>query len=231
MNASINQDIYRYYAPIYDQLFGKPMQKSRRRVVELLALQPGERLLVPGIGTGLDLPYIPEGVRITGADTIPEMLSKARRKGRDGVNLVLMDAQHLIYRNATFDAVLLNMILSVAPNGKKVCEEAWRVLRPGGRLVIFDKFLSEGSRISRFRRILGWGISKLGLDPNRSLSEILSGITQVEFVVNEPGWLHGQFRIILLIKQVVLSKTDLKLKKRGGCIELDPNRQVKNNQY
>ena len=201
MNNSVNHAVYRFYAPVYDWLFGPLMRKARRRSVELLALRAGERVLLPGIGTGLDLPYIPAGVRITGTDTSPEMLSIAREKARDGLELALMDAQCLQYPDSSFDAVLANLILSVAPDGKKVCKEAWRVLRPGGRLVIFDKFLPERSRMSSFRRALGWVVSRLGTDPNRRLSEILSGLTFVQCVANEPSLLHGQYRIVLLVKQ------------------------------
>ena len=58
---------------------------ARRRALELLCLQPDERLLIPGVGTGLDLPHIPDDVHITAADLSPAMLRQARDRvnGRD----------------------------------------------------------------------------------------------------------------------------------------------------
>lgn len=197
---SVNQAVYRSCAPVYHRLSGALMQKARRRSVELLALQPGERLLLPGIGTGLDIPNIPVEVRISGTDTSPEMLSIAREKACEGAELALIDAQDLRYPDSYFDAIVHNLILSVAPDGKKVCEEAWRVLRPGGRLVIFDKFLPGRSRMTSSRRTPGWIASRLAKAPNRRLLEILSGLSCVQYGATEQGLLHGQHRIVLLVK-------------------------------
>ena len=146
MNYQRNLRIYRLWAPVYDAFFTRVFDRSRRRAVELLDLQPGERLLIPGIGTGLDLPYVPAGVSVVGGDISPEMLDKARSKvdGRD-VTLLEMDAQALEFPDASFDAVLLNLILSVVPDGAAAFRQAWRVLKPGGRAVIL-KVPARGRR-------------------------------------------------------------------------------------
>lgn len=200
MSNPVNQSVYQIYAPIYDWLFGAVMQKARRHSIELLHLQPGDNLLIPGIGTGLDLPFISSGIHITGTDISQAMLSKAQKKTQAKMNLLIMDAQALQFPDSSFSVVLLNLILSVAPDGKKVLEEAWRVLQPGGQISIFDKFLPEHTSPTILRKILGGLIRQLGTDPNRRFGEMLKDIPEAIVVNDESAMLHGQYRVILLKK-------------------------------
>ena len=166
----------------------------------MLNPQPGERLVIPGIGTGLDLPHLPAGVLITGVDYSPDMLSRARAKNRSAT-LARMDAQKLGFPDGSFDAVLFNLILSVVPNGTTAFRESWRALRPGGRAVIFDKFLPEHASRTPVRRLLGHVIALLGTNPNRRLTEIISNTPGVTVARDEPSLLRGQYRILLLKKK------------------------------
>lgn len=202
MDKERNRRIYRLWAPVYDAFFTRVFDRPRRRAIELLDLQPGERLLIPGIGTGLDLPYIPAGVSVVGTDISPEMLDKARPKADDrAVTLLEMDAQALEFPDASFDAVLLNLILSVVPDGAIAFREAWRVLKPGGRGVILDKFLPEDSALTPGRRLVGRIARALGTDPNRRLSEIIGGVPGLIIERDEPSLLRGQYRILKMWKE------------------------------
>ena len=202
MNDERNQTIYQLWAPIYDKVMGPFAGKARRHAIELLNLRVGKSVLLSGVGTGLDLPYLQAGVRATGIDLSPAMLRKAQDKanGRD-ISLLEMNAQALDFPDDSFDAVVLNLILSVVPDGPVAFREAWRVLRPGGRAVIFDKFASEDGRISVLRRGVGKIISLFGTDPNRRLSEIMGTPSDLTIERDEPSLLHGQYRIVLLRKQ------------------------------
>ena len=119
--------------------------------MEILNLQPGERVLLVGVGTGEDLPLLPTGISATGIDLSPDMLAKARKKlplpGRD-VTLLQGDAQHLLVDEAGFDAVVFNLVLSVITDGKACFRENLRALKPGGRAVVFDKFLPDEGRLN-----------------------------------------------------------------------------------
>lgn len=201
MNNERNQTIYRLWAPIYDKVMGPFAGKARRRAIEALNLGARECVLLSGVGTGLDLPYLPADVKAVGIDLCPAMLHKAQAKadGRD-VTLCEMNAQALELADNSFDVVILNLILSVVPDGAAAFREAWRVLRPGGRAVIFDKFASEGGRISVWRRGLGKIIALFGTDPNRRLSDLIGQPDDMIIARNEPGLLHGQYRIVLLSK-------------------------------
>lgn len=234
----VNQRIYHFYAPVYDRLFDRMYRSGRRRAIELLDLLPGERLLIPGVGTGLDLPAIPPGVCVTAIDISPEMLRQAQAKletQTSGVveaptsfdklrtpeekraerrcslaaveapvphqtELRLMDAQALEFPDSSFDAVLMNLIISVVPDPRLAFSEAWRVLHPGGRLAIFDKFLPENSRLSPARRLVGRIISLVGTDPNRRLSDIIDSVSGITIARDEPRLLNGQYRTLLLKK-------------------------------
>ena len=198
MDNERNRRVYRLWAPVYDAFVTRIFDRPRRRALDL---QPGERLLIPGIGTGLDLPYVPPGVSVVGTDISSEMLGRAHPKaaGRD-VTLLMMDAQALNFPDSRFDTVLLNLILSVVPDGARAFHEAWRVLEPGGRAVVFDKFLPESSALTPGRRLLGRVVSALGTDPNRRLSEIVDGVPGVIIEGDEPSLLRGQYRLLRLCK-------------------------------
>ena len=202
MDDQRNQTIYRVWAPIYDKVMGPFTGKARRHAIELVNLHAGESALLSGVGTGLDLPHLPAGVNVTGIDLSPAMLRKAQDKvnGR-GVGLLEMNAQALEFPDDSFDVVILNLILSVVPDGAAAFREAWRVLRPGGRAVIFDKFASENGQISMLRRRLGKIIALFGTDPNRRLSDIIGHPPNLTTECNEPSLLRGQYRIVLLSKR------------------------------
>lgn len=201
MNNDDNLRLYRLYAPIYDALFGPLLASARRRALRHLDPQPGERLLLPGVGTGLDLPDLPAGVRVVAGDLSQAMLAQARLKPcAASVAFQLLDAHSLGLASHTCDAALLNLILSVVPDGRRAFTEAWRVVRPGGRLVIFDKFLPEGDALSPARQSIGRLIAALGTDPNRRLSDIL-GEQAAAIRLNEPSLLRGQYRIVRLEKE------------------------------
>ncbi len=201
MNDERNQTIYKLWAPIYDKVMGPFAGKARRHALELLNLRASESVLLVGVGTGLDLPYIQMGVNVTGIDISLAMLNKAhgKVKGRD-VSLLEMNAQALEFPNESFDVVILNLILSVVPDGALAFREAWRVLRPGGRAVVFDKFASENGQVSMLRHRSGKIIALFGTDPNRRLSGILGSPPDMTIECNEPSLLRGQYRIVLLHK-------------------------------
>jgi len=98
-------------------------------------------VLEVGIGTGLNVPFYPPEVRLTGVDLSPAMLavarSRARELGRD-VDLREADAQALPFPDASFDSVVCTLSLCAVPDERTVIAEMRRVLRPGGRLLLLD---------------------------------------------------------------------------------------------
>lgn len=193
---------YRCWAPIYDSTVNRLFMPGRRRAMELLSLHPGERVLIVGIGTGADLIFLPAGVIATGIDLSPDMLAKARLKLNRclaAVKLIEGDAQTLLVEPACFDAVILNLILSVIPDGNACLQTALRALKPGGRGVIFDKFLPEGQDPSRVRKFFNFFSTFLGTDINRSLSDLMRNCP-CEIIHDEPSIAGGMYRVTLIRK-------------------------------
>jgi phosphatidylethanolamine/phosphatidyl-N-methylethanolamine N-methyltransferase len=146
---------YSVWALGYDDFLGSTTSRARRRSLEVLAPRAGERVLLVGVGTGLDLPYLPHRARIAAVDLTPAMLRRARRRAaRIGVPIVLAEASAaaLPFVSEGFDAVILHLILAVVPEPAVALREVERVLRPGGRAVVWDKMLVEGRRPSLARR-------------------------------------------------------------------------------
>lgn len=168
--------------------------------MEVVDLRDGERVCFIGIGTGADLGYLPRGVRAVGVDLSEAMLAKAEEKlpieGNE-VTLQVGDAQALPLNDSAFDAVVLNLVLSVVPDPRRCMAEALRVARPGGRIVVFDKFLRDKARPTLPRRLANAVIKPLGTDINRSLRDITSGL-ECDVVRDEPSILGGMYRVILL---------------------------------
>ncbi len=195
-----NQLVYRLWSPIYDggseRLFGP----GRKRAMELVSLRAGDEVCLVGVGTGSDLIYLPEGVRAVGVDLSEAMLAQAKKKlpiaGCD-IELRVGDAQVLPFADESFDAVILNLILSVVPDPALCMSEAIRVLRPDGRIVVFDKFLPDGSRPSLGRRLSNAFSTLLGTDINRRFGDIIEGLP-CDLVHDEPSILGGMYRVVLL---------------------------------
>jgi phosphatidylethanolamine/phosphatidyl-N-methylethanolamine N-methyltransferase len=197
--AARNIAVYRRWAPVYDALTGRMLAPSRERALALLGLRPGERVVLPGVGTGLDLPLLPPGVSAAGIDISPEMLARARARlplpGRD-IELALADAvQFLRERPGAFDAAVLHLVLSVVPDGRACLHAALAALRPAGRAVVFDKF-APGGPVSAARRAVNLAASRLGTDITRPFGPMLAG-SPARVVRDDPA-LHGLYRIILL---------------------------------
>jgi ubiquinone/menaquinone biosynthesis C-methylase UbiE len=192
--------IYRLWAPIYDALLGPIYAAGRRRTVAILAARPGERVLLPGVGTGADLPLLPEGTSAIAVDLSRAMLAHAQARlplpGRT-VLLICGDAQALPLRDAVCDAGLLTLVVSVAPDGATCLREAARVVRPGGRIVIYDKFLPDGAAPGLGRRLLNLLARRVGTDINRRLGDLLAGSGCV-VIAERPGELGGAYRTVVV---------------------------------
>lgn len=192
---------YTIYAPFYDAV--APFRRQRRRSIGLLDLEPGERLLIDGAGTGADLDHIPAGVQVTATDLTPAMVeriaSRSRSLGRS-VDARVMDAHALELPDASFDAVILHLIIAVVPDPSRAIREAARVLRPGGRAVIFDKFAPDEGRLSLRRRALNLVANTLFTDVTRRLPPLLhdAGLTLVH---REAAVAGGLFEIALVRKE------------------------------
>jgi ubiquinone/menaquinone biosynthesis C-methylase UbiE len=99
------------------------------------------RTLELAVGTGLNIPFYPPSVHLTGIDVSPAMLAIAERRAQAlgrAVELRLGDAQELDFPSGSFDTVLATLSLCTIPDQRRALAEANRVLRLGGHLLLLE---------------------------------------------------------------------------------------------
>jgi phosphatidylethanolamine/phosphatidyl-N-methylethanolamine N-methyltransferase len=150
--------VYEKLASVYDLAFGPTLQPGRKRALERMNIQPGERVLEVGVGTGINLSLYPKPCAVTGIDFSSSMLEKARervaREGLRNLRLLQMDAADLKFADDSFDIVYAPYLISVVPDPVKVASEMRRVCRAGGRIIFLNHFLSPNTLLSRVERTI-----------------------------------------------------------------------------
>jgi phosphatidylethanolamine/phosphatidyl-N-methylethanolamine N-methyltransferase len=194
---------YTLWAPAYDAIVGVAGFNSARRLsIDRLRLGSGDRVLIVGAGTGLDLDLLPPNVDVTAIDVTPAMLKHLERRAAGTGRLVatrIMDARQLAFPDSSFDAVVMHLILAVMPQPERGLKEAVRVLKPGGRIAVFDKFLRDDERPSLKRRLLNALAKPLFSDLNRRLAPLMAG-TPLVIEHDEPVAFRGTYRVVTLMK-------------------------------
>jgi ubiquinone/menaquinone biosynthesis C-methylase UbiE len=194
---------YSFWARWYDRLVSAVgFDEARRLSIERLGLAAGHRVLIVGAGTGLDLPHIPPGVRITAVDVTPAMLRRLEaRAAQLGVaaETQVLDARRLPFADGHFDAVVMHLVLAVMSEPARGLAEAARVVKPGGRIAVFDKFLDDRAAPSWKRRLLNAVAKPTFSDMNRQLGPLVDAAgLQVERL--DPVAFGGLYRLATLRK-------------------------------
>jgi ubiquinone/menaquinone biosynthesis C-methylase UbiE len=149
--------LYEKEAPKYDRqmrffewlLFGNGR--------EWVCSQAEGEVLEIAVGTGRNLPYYPDGVRLSGVELSPAMLEIARTRARElgrEIDLRVGDAQALEFPDESFDSVVCTLSLCTIPDDRAAVAEVRRVLRPGGRFFLLEHVRSPLLPIRTAERLL-----------------------------------------------------------------------------
>lgn len=183
-----------FIASFYDRFF--QFKPQRQVSLSFAAIQPGERVLICGCGTGADFEFLPRGADILAVDASPAMLEIASAKARalgHAARFEIMDVTRLPLDDAQFDVVILHLIAAVVPDHAAVLREAARVLKPHGRIALFDKYFSGPGRPRLIRRLLDPAMACIATSINVPMHD-LAAQAGLRFTREEPVLLRGMFR-------------------------------------
>lgn len=191
---------YNLLAPLYDLVVSRVMRAARKCSLRALPGNAPGHVLLSGAGTGLDLPFLPPLHHYTALDFSASMLRRAVPRGKGlEVDFVLGDSMELPFADASFDHVVLHLIVAVVPQPELCLAEAARVLKPGGTVILFDKFLHPHQH-AWLRRALNPLTRRLATRMDVVFEEALRAAPSLRVVSDEPMLAGGWFRSIVLQK-------------------------------
>ena len=149
--------LYEKEAPKYDRTMGRWDRILFAGNREWACSQASGDVLERAVGTGRNLSFYPDDIRLTGIELSPPMLDIARSKaaelGRE-VDLRLGDAQALDLADESFDTVICTYSLCTIPDDRAAVREAKRVLRPGGKFILAEHVRSPVGIVRAIERMI-----------------------------------------------------------------------------
>ena len=196
---------YTFWAPVYDPLV-RFLRWSRHRSFALLDIRPSDSVIILGCGTGADFEFLPAQTQVIAVDLTPAMLRRAAAKvGDRHIRLEEMDAMDLRFPSDTFDKTVLHLILAVVPDPVLTLQEAERVTKPGGLMVVLDKFWNRPSRPPLLLRMANAILGGYVTAVNRNFSAILAN-TSLEIVQEHVLGFGGLYYLYLLKKPTLSTR-------------------------
>ena len=170
--------VYDKLASVYDLTFGPTLHPGRLQARDRMGVNPGDRILEVGVGTGINISLYPRDCQITGIDLSTPMLERAHeRVSRDGfrnVRLFEMDAAKMTFPDNSFDIVYAPYLVSVVPDPVQVAREMRRVCKPGGKIIILNHFRSTNPILSRMERAISPFTVHIGFKADLDLAGFLA---------------------------------------------------------
>ena len=169
--------VYSLYSHFYDSFFGAIFHPGLRAASELMNIQPGERVLEVGIGTGMSLSLYPDNVEVVGIDINQDMIKQAgekkQRMGYTNVKLCIADAAEMGFKNNYFDKVIASHSITVIPKPSETLKELKRVCKENAEFFFLNYSGSDDNIVARIEKAWSPIRSRLGLGKAIDLEGLL----------------------------------------------------------
>ena len=173
--TTLTRDRYQRISQIYDLMEILPERRYISWRERLWSQVKGPEVLEVGVGTGKNLAYYPDGVRVTGVDLTSGMLERARERAallNLDVTLLLGDAQNLDFRVSSFDTVVATFVYCSVSDPVLGLRELGRVVKPDGQILLMEHVRSDKPGIGELMDILNPALVRVtGANINRRTVE------------------------------------------------------------
>lgn len=140
-DSTIVRNRYQRISPFYNVMEILPERRYISWREELWSLVKGPEVLEVGVGTGKNIAFFPDGVKVTGVDLTQGMLEQARNRAailKRDATLLLGDAQSLEFPDAVFDTVIATFVFCSVADPVQGLREVSRVVKPGGQVLLLE---------------------------------------------------------------------------------------------
>lgn len=189
---------YNRIAPVYDLMLSLAEHAGLHKWRKLLwSKAEGRHILELGFGTGASIPDYPHGARIVAMDFSEKMLARGKEKAMKAetkAGLLLMDVEHLGFKNNAFDCVVASLLFCSVPDPVRGLEEAKGALKPGGKLALLEHVISDNAFLAR---LMDWtnplALRTIGDNINR---RTVDNVARAGFSLEKVTRLGHLFRLI-----------------------------------